>query len=239
MIDRAGLGLDVGAAELLLREILPQRLHHRRACDEHRGRLGHDGIVAGGQTRRAQARNRAEAEGDHRHTREVLRREAIPAGAADAARQIGCALGLDGLDRAAAAGALDDADDGQTEVVRHLLRHQGLCRDRRIRRAAAHREIVADHDHGAAVDACTAEHAVRRRHGFQLARGIILTDAGDGTDLVEAALVDQFVDAFPNSQPALVMLSLDLVNAAHLPREGFAPGELVEFRLPVHSLPPN
>jgi hypothetical protein len=35
------------------------------------------------------------------------------------------------------------------------------------------------------------------------------------------------------------MLSLDLVNAAHLPREGFAPGELVEFRLPVHPLPPN
>ena len=56
---------------------------------------------------------------------------------------------------------------------------------------------------------------------------------------MEAAFVDQLVDTLPNSQPALVMLSLDLVNAAHLPREGFAPGELVEFRLPGHSLPPN
>lgn len=239
MIDRAGLGLDVGAPELLLREILPQRLHHRRACDEHRRLPGHDRIVAGRKARGAQARNRAEAECDHRHAREILRREAIPAGAADAARQVSRAFGLDCFDRAAAAGALDHADDGQTEVVRHLLRHQGLCRDRRIRRAAAHREIVADDDHGAAVDARAAEHAVRRRHALQLARGIILTDARNGTDLVEAPLVDQLVDAFPNSQPALVMLSLDLVNAAHLPREGFAPGELVEFRLPVHPLPPN
>jgi hypothetical protein len=35
------------------------------------------------------------------------------------------------------------------------------------------------------------------------------------------------------------MLTLDLVNASHLPRERFAPGEVVEFRLPVHSYPPS
>jgi hypothetical protein len=34
-------------------------------------------------------------------------------------------------------------------------------------------------------------------------------------------------------------LPLDLVNAAHLAREVFAPGEVVEFRLPVHSDPPS
>jgi hypothetical protein len=35
------------------------------------------------------------------------------------------------------------------------------------------------------------------------------------------------------------MLTLDLVNASHLPRECFAPGEVVELRLPVHSYPPS
>jgi hypothetical protein len=51
--------------------------------------------------------------------------------------------------------------------------------------------------------------------------------------------IDQFVDALANGEPALVMLPLDLVNASHLPREGFAPSEVVEFRLPVHSYPPT
>ena len=51
--------------------------------------------------------------------------------------------------------------------------------------------------------------------------------------------VDQFVDALANGEPALVALPLDLVNASHLARERFAPGEVVEFRLPVHSYPPS
>ena len=57
--------------------------------------------------------------------------------------------------------------------------------------------------------------------------------------LVEAFWVDQFVDALANGEPALVTLTLDLVNASHLARERFAPGEVVEFRLPVHSYPPS
>jgi hypothetical protein len=35
------------------------------------------------------------------------------------------------------------------------------------------------------------------------------------------------------------MLALDLVNASNLARERFAPSELVELRLPVHSYPPS
>jgi hypothetical protein len=34
-------------------------------------------------------------------------------------------------------------------------------------------------------------------------------------------------------------LPLDLLNAAHLAREGFAPSEVVEFGLPDHSSPPS
>ena len=51
--------------------------------------------------------------------------------------------------------------------------------------------------------------------------------------------VDQSVDPLANRQPALVMLALDLVDAAHLARERLAPCEFVEFRLPVHSYPPS
>ncbi|MGY3492657.1 hypothetical protein ACVW1B_002076 [Bradyrhizobium sp. USDA 4502] len=141
--------------------------------------------------------------------------------------------------RAAAAGALDHANDRQAEVVRHLLRHQRLGGNRCIRRAAAHGEVVADHNDGAAVDPGAAEHAVRRRQVLEFVALVIFGDAGDGTDLMEAALVDELVDALTNREPALVALPLDLVNASHLPRERFAAGEVVEFRLPVHSLLPS
>ena len=68
---------------------------------------------------------------------------------------------------------------------------------------------------------------------------VVFADAGNRADLVEGVLVDDPVDALANGEPALVMLTLDLVNASHLPRERFAPGEVVEFRLPVHSYPPS
>ena len=67
---------------------------------------------------------------------------------------------------------------------------------------------------------------------------VIFGGAGNRADLVEAFLIDQTVDAITNGEPALVTLTLDLVNASHLARERFAPSEIVEFRLPVHSRPP-
>ena len=163
MVDAAGAGLDVGAAEFPFCQILAEPFDHRRTRDEHRRGLGHHGIMAGRQPRGAEAGDRAEPEADHRHAGHVGDRVPVPAGAADAAGQIGRAPGLDGLDRAAAAGAFDDADDRQPEIVRHLLGHQRLRRNRRIGGAAAHGKIVADHDHRPAVDLAAAEHAVRRR----------------------------------------------------------------------------
>ena len=123
--------------------------------------------------------------------------------------------------------------------MRHLFGHQRLGRDRGVGRTAAHGEIVADHHHGAAVDLAAAEHAVGRRQVLEFAVFVVFGDAGDGADLVEGILVDQSVDTLANRKPPLVMLALDLVNASHLARERFAPGEVVEFRLPVHSYPPS
>src|SRR5438552_1652814 len=238
MIDAAGAGLDLGAAELLLGEVLPEPLHHRRPRDEHRRIPGHDRIMRRGQPRRAETRDRAEAQPHHRHARHVRGRVPVPPRAADAAGQVGRALSLDGLDRTAAAGAFDDADDGQAEIVRHFLSHQRLSRDRGVRRAAAHGEIVADYDHGAAVDLAAAEYAIGRRQVLEPAVLVIFADAGNRPDLVKAVGIDQAVDALADGEPALVALPPDLVNASHLARERFAPSEVVEFRLPVHWSPP-
>ena len=123
--------------------------------------------------------------------------------------------------------------------MRHLLGHQRLCRDRRIGGASAHRKIVADHDHRAAVDPRAAEHAIGRRQMLQCTLFVVFADAGDRADLVKRLLIDNSVDALTNGEPALVALSLDLVNASHLARERFAPGEVVELRLPVHPSPPS
>ena len=122
--------------------------------------------------------------------------------------------------------------------MRHLLRHQGLGGDRGIRGAATHGEIVADHHHGAAVDLAAAEHAIGGRQLLELAVLVIFAYAGDRADLMEAFGIDQLVDAFADGEPALVALPLDLLNAAHLARECFAPSEVVEFGLPSHSSPP-
>jgi len=62
----------------------------------------------------------------------------------------------------AAARAFDDAQDRQPPLVRHLLGHHRLLFDGGIRRAAAHREIVAAHDDGPAADAGAAEDAIGR-----------------------------------------------------------------------------
>ena len=115
MIDAAGAGLDIGAAEFLLAEILAEPLHNRRPGDEHRRVFCHHRIMAGRKPRRAQSRDRAQPQAHHRHAGHVRGRVRVPAGAADAARQIRRALGFDGFHRAAAAGAFDQPDDGQAE----------------------------------------------------------------------------------------------------------------------------
>ena len=239
MVDTAGAGLDVGAAELLLGEILTKPLHDRRTRDKHRRVLGHDRIMAGREPRRAQPRDGAEAQAHHGHTGHVRRGVPVRAGAADAAGQIGGSPGLDGLHRTAAAGTFDDADDRQTEIVRHLLGHQGLGGDRGIRGAATHGEIVADDHNRPAIDLAAAEHAIRGRQIFEFAALVIFGGTGNRADLVEAVFIDQLVDPLADGEPALVALPLDLVNASHLARERFAPGEVVELRLPVHSYPPS
>ena len=161
VVHRAAAELDLPAAQLLLGARLAQPFHHRRAGDEHRRHLlHHDGVVAGGQPRRAQPGDRAEPQRHHRHDAHLVGDQVERGGLGQAAGQVGAPGGLDRLDRAAAAGALDQPDDRHAVLRRHLLRHLRLALDRGIRRAAAQGEVVAGDDHRPAVHHAAAEHAV-------------------------------------------------------------------------------
>src|SRR5262249_54626153 len=161
----------------------------------------------------------------------IRRRVVIGQVGADPAGQVGAPGRFDRLDRAAAARTLDDADDRQPQIVRHLLGHQRLFADRRVGRAAAYGEIVADPDDRPSVDLRAAHHAIRRDQLLQFALFVVLRPAGDRTDLVKAAAIDEPVDALAYGEPASLVLALDLVGAAQLARLPLAFAQFVEFRL--------
>ena len=112
----------------------PSRDHHRE--------------VRGNHSRRAQAGHRPQRRGDDRHHGEVLDRQ-LPAGDEWHVR---VAHRLEGLDPAAAAGAVDQAHERQAQLVRHLLRIDHLRHDSRVGGAAPHREVVSLYHCRSAVD---------------------------------------------------------------------------------------
>ena len=120
--------------------------------------------------------------------------------------------------------------------MRHLLRHQRLFADRRIGRAAAHREIVAADDHRPAVDRRPPEYIVRGRQLDQIAFFVVSRFAGDRADLVKAAVIDQRVDALAYREFAGIVLALDPLGAAELARLPLALAQLLQFRPPAHVL---
>ena len=221
-------------AELLLGALLAEPIDHRRPGDEHRRHvLHHQRVVAGRKPRRAKTCDRAKAERDDGHQPHVLRTQVQARGHCDAAGQVRVTLGLDRLDRAAAARTLDHADDRHAELGRHLLGHLVFCADRCVRRAAAHGKIVAKDHHRAVVDLAAAEHAVAWHEVDHVALLVVLGLAGHRAELVERAGIEHLVDALAHREPATGVLALDTILAAHLLCDALALGELVEFPLPA------
>ena len=137
--------------------------------------------------------------------------------------------------RAAAAGAVDQAHDRQAQLVRHLLGTDLLLPNRGVRRAAAHREVVAGRDHVAPVDLAAAEDEVARREALELAVHVVTGASADGADLVERVRVEQARDALTHGELPRLALPRDLLRAAHLQRQRFAPPQLVDLCLPAHA----
>src|SRR5206468_3370737 len=150
-------------------------------------------------------------------------------------RNVGPARRLDGLDRAAAAGAFDEADHGQPQLVRHQLAHVVLALDGRVGRAAAHGEVVAaDHD-GAPLDLRPPEDEIGRRELLEVVALVIGCPAGDLAELVEGARVDQPGDSLADGVASTVVLALDALGSAEPLGELLAPPQLVQLLLPIHA----
>ena len=110
--------------------------------------LHHQRVVAGDDPGRAEPGDRAEGQRDDGHGGQVGD-DPLPA---RVGRDVRVAGVLERLDRAAAAGAVDEAHDRHPVLVGELLGHHLLGGDRRVGRPAAHREVVAADDDRAAVE---------------------------------------------------------------------------------------
>src|SRR3984893_2581152 len=131
------------------------------------------------------------------------------------------------------AGTVDETDDGDAQLASHLLGVHLLLEDGGVSRAAADGEVVAANHDRPAVDAAAAHYEVGGDDALQLGP-LVLRLAGQLADLVEAAGVEEGCDPFANGEPAGVVLALDLLSAAHGPRQPLAPPQLLELWLPGH-----
>jgi hypothetical protein len=52
---------------------------------------------------------------------------------------------------------------------------------------------------------------------------------------VEAAGIEQRLDAFAHSEAARIVLALDLVRPAHLPRQRLAAAQFLDLGFPAHA----
>ena len=232
-VDRADAGVHVGAPELLLVDRLPDPRHHRRPRHEHLRRAPHQHrVVARHEPRGPEPRDRAEPEADDGNRGEV-RDHVLPA---DGLAHVGAALGLDGLDRAAAPRAVHEPDEGKPQLARHLLRRDHLVPDGGIRRPAADREVVAFDHHPAPVEVAPAIDEVRGPEAGEAAFLVIRGGPGDRADLVERAGVDEPVHPFADRELALAVVARDLLRAAHLADEALPPTKLRELGLPARVL---
>jgi hypothetical protein len=59
---------------------------------------------------------------------------------------------------------------------------------------------------------------------------------GGRADFVEAAAIDESVDALAHGEPSALLLPRDLVGAAQFARHPLAPAQRLQFRLPAGVL---
>src|SRR5206468_7971771 len=149
---------------------------------------------------------------------------------------VGAAGRLDGLDRAAPAGALHDSHERQAQLVRHLLALQMLALDRGVGRTATHREVVAADDDRPAVEPRPAEHEVGRDELLEVVGGVVVGASRDLADLVKAAGIDELVEALADRVAPARMLPRHALGPAELLSELLPPPQLVHLRFPVHGV---
>jgi hypothetical protein len=178
-------------------------------------------------------RDRAQRRRHHRHRRARLEQREVRARARDE------------VVAGAAAHARDARDRRTARLEQPHVRHAqprglavgvlGLLHARGGVRAAAQREVVTAHDHGATVDPRGADHRVGGRELDEVAVGVGLRHAGDAALLAEAGLVDERVDALAHGQAPTRVVFGDRLGAAQLGGRCTAQAQLLDFLLPRHG----
>jgi hypothetical protein len=103
-----------------------------------------------------------------------------------------------------------------------------------VRCAATYRKIIAADDYETSVDSAGPHHEVR---GTELDDfvALILHRARERAVFVKASRIEQMRNALAHGQLAAIVLTFDVVGAAHLLCELDAAFDFVEFRLPGHN----
>ena len=223
--------MDVGAAQLVLRQLVPERpLDHRRAGGEERPLGRHHREVSQHGRGRGAARRRAGHRVDQRH---LLAGQDGVAEGIEGARQMG--VPLTPLIRDVGGRALDEVDQRHAVLPRHVLKKVVL---RAILAAAGggppgDREVRPSHHDPAAVDLGQPAHV---GHGRKPGEAPLLVRAlaRQAADLVEAAGVGERIDALPDRQFAQGVLPGDALLAAQLERQAAAQVDLIDLGLPGH-----
>jgi hypothetical protein len=168
--------------------------------------------------------------GEDRHDRVVFD-DQVEAGER---RHVGEAHLLERLDAAPAAGPVDEADEGQAQVVRHPFGVDRLLPDCGVGGAAPDGEVVALENRPPPLDPALPDDDVGGQEVGELTLVVVGPLAGQHAGLVEGARVEEAVDALANVQAPGRVLALDPLGAAHLPGELLAVAELGDLRVPTH-----
>ena len=190
-----------GAAELLERDLLTgDRLHDVGARDEHVRRLAHHEDEVG-HRRRVDRTTGARPE-DHRDLRDDTGRLHVAAEDAAVAGKAHHTL----LD--AGTGAVVEPDHRRAGLEREVHQLVDLLGEHLAERTAEHREVLAEHEHLAAVDRAPAGDDTVGV-GTVVEPCVVGAMPSEHVELVEAAVVEQVVDPFTSEHLALGVLPLD------------------------------
>ncbi len=204
--------MDVRASELFFRDVLTQASHDRRSGYENLRCLAHhQRVVTCGHPCRSQSGHRTQRECDDGDLAQIVD-DVVPSGVCG---HVGAAVLVEALYAAAPARTVDETDDGDPQLVGHLLGVHLLLPDRRVGGAAPHREVVASHHDRPAIDAAAPEHEVGRGEVGEASVVVVGRSSGDRADLVERSRVEELFDPFAHGELAAVVLTLNLLRPTH------------------------
>ena len=221
--------MNVGSAELVFGHVESQgAFDQRRTTGEQCSLRGHHREVSEHHPRRDAP---CGGSGGAEHERHFLTGADVGAEHVEAAGQVAVPVAFGGD---VGARAFVEDDQRYPVLARHVGQEEALEAFLRadVRRSTRDGEVLAANHDRAAVDLGQSADVGQRREVPELAV-FVCPVTGQPADLVEAARVDERVDAVADGQLAQLALAIDAFLAAHLEGELAAEVEFIDFGLPV------